>query len=145
MDGSDNADRAVQLLINLSEKFEPTEVCLLHVLRPPVFAGDDVPRREAADWNSAERERMFFGRGKRWLLTRASLIPARFGGVMFRRKSRYMPRKGIAASSSRAREGSGNNRPDIQTHSAPGGCADCASGNAREVSGDFGGQMRRLT
>ena len=56
VDGSENSDRAVQLLIGLYERFAPVEVRVLHVVGP-VFAGDALSRQEAAERNSADRGR----------------------------------------------------------------------------------------
>lgn len=52
VDGSENSDRAVKLLISLYERLAPVEVRVLHVLTPVVFAVDS---KEAAEWNSADR------------------------------------------------------------------------------------------
>ena len=51
VDGSENSDRAVRHLISLYERLAPVEVRVLHVLIPPVLAGEDV----AAERNSADR------------------------------------------------------------------------------------------
>ena len=52
VDGSENSDRAVKLLISLYKKLAPVEVRVLHVLTPMVYAVD---AKEAAEWNSADR------------------------------------------------------------------------------------------
>ena len=54
VDGSENSNRAVELLIKLYEKLAPMDVRVLHVLIPPVVAGDALFSREAAEWNSAD-------------------------------------------------------------------------------------------
>ena len=55
VDGSENSDRAVRLLIGLYDKLAPMEVRVLHVQVPGVFAGDALSRQEAGEWNSADR------------------------------------------------------------------------------------------
>ena len=52
VDGSENSNRAVELLIKLYEKLAPTDVRVLHVLIPPVVGDDALFSRE--DSNSAE-------------------------------------------------------------------------------------------
>ena len=54
VDGSENSDRAVGLLIKLYEKLAPMDVRVLHVLIPPLVAVDENLGREAAEWNSAD-------------------------------------------------------------------------------------------
>jgi len=54
VDGSANSDRAVQLLVDLHEQLAPLAVRVLHVHIPPVVAGNNLSRQEAAEWNSAD-------------------------------------------------------------------------------------------
>ena len=54
VDGSENSDRAVALLISLYERLAPMEVQVLHVLVPPVVPRDELFRREAVEWNAPD-------------------------------------------------------------------------------------------
>jgi len=54
VDGSENSNRAVGLLIKLYEKLAPMDVRVLHVLIPPVGGADELFRRETAEWNSPD-------------------------------------------------------------------------------------------
>ena len=54
VDGSENSNRAVELLSRLYEKLAPMDVRVLHVLIPPVVPDDELFRREAVEWNSPD-------------------------------------------------------------------------------------------
>ena len=54
VDGSENSNRAVELLIKLYEKLAPMDVRVLHVLIPPVVPDDEPLRREVAEWSSPD-------------------------------------------------------------------------------------------
>lgn len=58
VDGSENSDRAVRLLVSLYAKLAPKEVRVLHVLVPAIPADDKLSRPEA-------RRAEFVGRRKR--------------------------------------------------------------------------------
>lgn len=53
VDGSENSDRAVRLLIDLHAKLAPKEVRLLHVLVPAILPDDKLSRQEAVDEHSS--------------------------------------------------------------------------------------------
>ena len=54
VDGSENSDRAVKLLISLYKKLAPVEVRVLHVHVPVFLAGDALSRQEAVEGHSAD-------------------------------------------------------------------------------------------
>ena len=54
VDGSDNSDRAVRLLISLYSRLAPVDVRVLHVQVPAVLAGQALSRQEAFERDSAD-------------------------------------------------------------------------------------------
>lgn len=54
VDGSDNSDRAVRLLISLYSRLAPVDVRVLHVQVPVVLAGEALSRQEAFERGSTD-------------------------------------------------------------------------------------------
>ena len=54
VDGSENSDRAVSLLVSLYPRLSPKEVRVLHVVLPALLADSNVATGDAVEQNSAQ-------------------------------------------------------------------------------------------